>query len=500
MEVARMENDTILEIRDVSKSFSGVKVLDKVNMSVKKGEVHFVVGENGAGKSTLMKIISGVYQKDEGELIFEGKPVSFKTIRNAQELGVSIIHQEFNLLPHRNIGQNIFLGREPLKNRTIKSIDQKEIYTRSKELLGFLGVSIDPRVRVSSLGIAQQQMVEVAKALCFKSKVLIMDEPTATLTRKEIDKLFEMIRKLKSEGVSIIYISHRLEEYKQIADKLTVLRDGRVVGVLKAQDASIDEIIKLMVGREIKNQYNRQYFQPGEEVLRVDGLSSYRFQDVNLYVRRGEIVGLSGLVGAGRTEVAKAIFGYDPIESGSVYYYGKKYRKLNTSLTTRLKVGFIPENRKEEGAVIEMPIWQNIVHASLKRLFKYHLINRKIEIETAQKYQGELGIVAPSINKVLKFLSGGNQQKTIVAKWVCAECDFMIFDEPTRGIDVGARTEIYQIINELVSRGKAILLISSDMTELLGLCDRIYVMKDGRITAEFSRNEATQEKIMACCV
>jgi ribose transport system ATP-binding protein len=211
-------------------------------------------------------------------------------------------------------------------------------------------------------------------------------------------------------------------------------------------------------------------------------------------------VGLSGLVGAGRTEVAKAIFGYDPIESGSVYYYGKKYRKLNTSLTTRLKVGFIPENRKEEGAVIEMPIWQNIVHASLKRLFKYHLINRKIEIETAQKYQGELGIVAPSINKVLKFLSGGNQQKTIVAKWVCAECDFMIFDEPTRGIDVGARTEIYQIINELVSRGKAILLISSDMTELLGLCDRIYVMKDGRITAEFSRNEATQEKIMACCV
>lgn len=495
-----MKNEFVLEVRNVSKSFSGVKVLHKVSMNVKRGEVHFVIGENGAGKSTLMKIISGVYQKDEGEIIFEGKPVTLNSIRNAQELGISIIHQEFNLLPHRTIGQNIYLGREPIKNKIIKSIDQKEIYARSKELLGFLGISIDPKTRVSSLGIAQQQMVEVAKALCFKSKVLIMDEPTATLTRNEIDKLFEMIRKLKGEGVSIIYISHRLEEYKQIADTLTVLRDGRMVGTLKAQDTSIDEIIKLMVGREIKDQYNRQYFEPGEEVLRVEGLSSYRFKDINFNVRRGEIVGLSGLVGAGRTEIAKSIFGYDPIESGNVYYYGKKYNKLTTSLTTKLKIGFIPENRKEEGVIIEMPIRHNIVHASLKRLFKYHLINNRIETETAKKYQRDLNIITTSINRVVKFLSGGNQQKTVVAKWICAECDFMIFDEPTRGIDVGARAEIYEIINKLVSQGKAVLLISSDMPELLGLCDRIYVMKDGRITAEFSKDEATQEKIMACCV
>jgi ABC-type sugar transport system ATPase subunit len=489
--------ENILEIRGVSKSFSGVQVLDGVSMQIKKGEVHVVVGENGAGKSTLMKIISGVYQKDGGELLFEGKPVTLDSIRQAQELGISIIHQELNLLPYRSVAQNIFLGREPVKYKGLHVIDIEKMNARSRELLGFLGISLEPGMQVAALGIAQQQMIEVAKALSCDSKVLIMDEPTATLTRNEITRLFEIIHKLKSEGVSIIYISHRLEEIKEIADTISVLRDGRLVGTMPAKEADTETIIKMMVGREITNQYHRDFGKPGEEVLRVDKLSSYRYRDISLYARRGEIVGLSGLVGAGRTEVIKSIFGYDVFESGTVTIFGKTYRRLTTRLTTRLKVGLVPEDRKEEGAIIDMPIRENIVHASLPKMFRRGVLNRKTEAEAAERYKKELNIVTSGIGKVVKYLSGGNQQKVVVAKWLCAECDLILFDEPTRGIDVGAREEIYGIMNNLVKQGKAVLMISSDLPELLGLCDRIYVMKDGRITGEFSREEATQEKLLA---
>ena len=496
-----MQDDVILEIRGVSKSFSGVQVLKDINMSIRKGEVHVVVGENGAGKSTLMKIISGVHQKDTAELLFEGQPVHVKSIRQMQEMGISIIHQELNLLPYRTIAQNIFLGREPVKKRGLHVIDIETMNARSRELLGFLGLSRDPKTRVSSLGIAQQQMIEVAKALSFDSKVLIMDEPTATLTRNEIAKLFEIIRKLKSEGVSIIYISHRLEELKEIADTISVLRDGALVGTIDAKDATTDEIIKMMVGREITNQYHRDFCTAvGEEVLRIDKLSSYRFKDVSLTAHRGEIVGISGLVGAGRTEVIKAIFGFDRFESGEVTLFGKTYKRLNTCMTTRLKVGLVPEDRKDEGVIADMSIRQNIVHASLSKLFKKGIINNKAEIETAKKYTKELGIVTSSIEKFVKYLSGGNQQKVVVAKWLCAECDLILFDEPTRGIDVGAREEIYEIMNALVKQGKAVLMISSDMPELLGLCDRIYVMKDGRVTQELTHSDATQEKLLACSI
>jgi len=484
----------------VSKSFTGVPVLEHINLKVARGEVHVIVGENGAGKSTLMKIISGVYRKDQGEIFFEGKPVQINSVEKALQISIGIIHQEFNLLPHRSIGQNIFLGREPLANTFLKIIDHETIYRRSRELLGYLGMPLDPKMPVYNLGIAQQQMVEVAKALCFRSKVLIMDEPTATLTRTETAKLFEVITKLKSEGVSIIYISHRLEELKQIADTLTVLRDGRVVGSLAGRDASIDEIIRLMVGREIKNQYERRILPRGEEVLRTEGLGAKRFSRVSISLHRGEIVGLSGLVGAGRTELAKAVFGYDPIEKGSVYVNGRKIRRMNTGTATALRIGFLPEDRKEEGAVIEMPIRHNIVHAVLGRLFKNSILSRKRETEIATRYKEELDIRAPSVNKLVKLLSGGNQQKVVVAKWMCADCDIMIFDEPTRGIDVGAKADIYAIMSALVEKGKAILMISSDLPELIGMCDRIYAMKDGRVTAEFSRAEAPQEKILAACV
>lgn len=491
--------DIILEVRNISKSFSGITVLDKVNIKLKKGEIHVIVGENGAGKSTLMKIMSGVYKKDEGEIIFEGQPVDIDNVEKAQSMGITIIHQEFNLLPYRTIGQNIFLGREPIRNKWLHMIDNNLIYKRSAELLDFLGVDIDPRTQVYQLGIAQQQMVEVAKALCFESKVLIMDEPTATLTDKETTKLFEMILKLKNEGVSIIYISHRLEELKKIADTLTILRDGKKVGELEAGDASIDEIVKLMVGREINNQYKREHLEAGEEVLRTENLSSKRFNNINIQLRRKEIVGISGLVGSGRTEVAKSIFGYDPIEKGAVYIYKKKYKKLNTITTTKLKVGFLPEDRKEEGAIVDMSIRYNVIHAALKNLFK-HIISTKKETEMVTKYKNEIDIRTTSIEKLVRFLSGGNQQKVVVAKWMCAECEILIFDEPTRGIDVGAKAEIYAIMSRLAKEGKAILMISSDMPELIGMCDRIYTMKDGRITAEFSRNEVTQEKILSACV
>lgn len=493
-------NDTILEIRNISKSFSGVPVLEDINMSIKKSEVHVIVGENGAGKSTLMKIISGVYRKDKGDLFFEGKPVQINSVQKALNVGIGIIHQEFNLLPHRSIGQNIFLGREPIKSNFLKVIDHDLICKKSKELLDYLGLDIDPRTLVYNLGIAQQQMVEVAKALCFKSKVLIMDEPTATLTRKETVKLFEIIRKLKSEGVSIIYISHRLEEIKQIADTLTVLRDGRIVGDLSIENASIDQIIRMMVGREIKDQYKRQYHMHGEEVLKTENLGAKRFSNVNINVHRGEIVGLSGLVGAGRTEIAKTIFGEDAIEKGSVNIYGKKYHRMSTQKATKLRIGLVPEDRKEEGAIMEMSIRHNIVHAVLPRLFKSSVISKKTELAVATKYMEELGIKAPSVNKLVKLLSGGNQQKVVIAKWMCADCEILIFDEPTRGIDVGAKAEIYGIMSELVERGKAILMISSDLPELIGMCDRIYTIKDGMVTAEFSRTEATQEKILAACV
>ena len=495
-----MRDECVLKMRNINKSFSGVQVLYDINFDILKGEVHVVVGENGAGKSTLMKILSGVYEKDSGEITFEGKSMDARKASDAQKLGISIIHQEFNLLPQRTVGQNIFLGREPIKNKMLGAIDEKEINKKSRELLEYLGLDIDPRRKIAGLGVAQQQMIEVAKAISFKSKILIMDEPTATLTNKEIAKLFDMIKRLRDEGVSIIYISHRLEELKQIADRITVLRDGRTVKTIDAEEMCIDEIIRLMVGREITNQYARDYNEPGDELLRVKNLSSYRFRDINLNVSQGEIVGISGLVGAGRTELLKAIFGDEIIEQGTVSFFGKEYLKINTVMTTGLKIGFVPEDRKLEGTAINRALRENIVQASLKRLFKNGILSKSIEKQYAEKYTNILNIRTTSINKPVSLLSGGNQQKVVVAKWLCAECDFILFDEPTRGIDVGARSEIYAIMNDFVQKRKAILMVSSDLPELLGICDRIYVMKDGKLTGEFARGEASQEKILSLSV
>jgi ribose transport system ATP-binding protein len=492
-----MPNEVVLELKNINKSFSGVQVLYDINLEIRKGEVHVLVGENGAGKSTLMKIISGVYERDSGEIIFEGKPVGDLNASVAQDLGVSIIHQEFNILPHRTVCQNIFLGREPIKNERLGIVDYKDMIDKSAELLKHLGLDIDPRRKVLGLGVAQQQMIEVAKAISFQSKILIMDEPTATLTNKEMERLFDMIKRLKGEGVAIIYISHRLEELKQIADRITVLRDGHTVHTANSSEIGINEIIKLMVGREITNQYKRDFNPPGDEILRIEDLSSLRFRNANLSVHRGEIVGISGLVGAGRTELAKAIFGDEPIERGNVRYCGTAYSRMSTVKASRLRIGFVPEDRKEEGTAINFPLRENIVQASLHKIFPTGILSRRKEQKYAEKYVHDMNIKTTSINKPVYLLSGGNQQKVVVSKWLCAECDFIIFDEPTRGIDVGARAEIYSIMNDFIKSGKAILMISSDLPELLGMCDRIYVMKDGELVSEFSHDNATQEEILA---
>lgn len=493
-----MSVDTILSVRNVSKSFSGVKVLQDINFDVHRGEVHILVGENGAGKSTLMKIITGIYEKDVGELYVEGEKVEINNAKDAQNLGISIIHQEFNLLANRSVSQNIFLGREPMRNRFI--VDDELMDQQSRRLLNQLGVDIDPRTKISSLGVAQQQMVEVAKALSFEAKIIIMDEPTATLTNKEVEKLFEMIRSLKEKDVTIIYISHRLEEFWEIGDRVTVLRDGQTIKTMNLAETSMDEVIRLMVGREIKNQYPREFNQPGDTVLRVENLSSLRFKNVSLNLRRGEIVGISGLVGAGRTELGKAIFGDEVIESGTVELFGKKYGKITTQLTTRLRIGYVPEDRRGEGVAIDRSLRENIVQASIKSLFPHGVVSRKHEKKVAAEHVENLSIRTRSTEQIVQLLSGGNQQKVIIAKWMAADCEMLIFDEPTRGIDVGARAEIYSIMNECAKQGKAILMISSDLPELLGMCDRIYVMKDGRITAEMTREVATQENILAASV
>ncbi|MCL2220759.1 MAG: sugar ABC transporter ATP-binding protein [Oscillospiraceae bacterium] len=496
-----MPDDVVMTIRGVNKSFAGVQVLFDADMDIKRGEVHVLVGENGAGKSTLMKIISGVFEKDSGEITLDGKVINPCKI-DPRKLGVSIIHQEFNLLNYRTVGQNIFLGREPLKNKILGIVDEAEVNRKSKEILDFLGMDVDVDEKVGTLGVAQQQMVEVAKALSYENtKVLIMDEPTAALTNREITRLFEMIFKLRDEGVSVIYISHRLEEIRQIADRITVLRDGIMVKTLKADETDIDEIIKLMVGREIKDQYNRDFNEPGEELISTENIASYRFKDININLKQGEIVGISGLVGAGRTELVKSIFGGEKVESGKVKIFGKEYKKTSAVASTRLKLGFIPEDRKVEGAAIDRPLRQNVIQASLRRLFPAGILSSRVEKKYSEKYVQELNIRTTSINKPVYLLSGGNQQKVIVAKWLCAECNVIIFDEPTRGIDVGAKAEIYSIMNDFVKQpNKGILMVSSDLPELLGVCDRIYVMKDGKITAEFTREEATQEKILAVSV
>ena len=492
------EQNVILRMKGITKRFPGTLALDQVQLTCEKGKVHILLGENGAGKSTLVKIISGVYLRDEGTMWYDGKEVNFTNVRQSMDAGISIIHQELNLLPERTIAQNIYLGHEPMNKAGV--VDYKKMVQDSRDLMHSLGLDLNPNTLVKHLSIAQMQMVEVVKALSKEVKLVIMDEPTSSLTSREISKLFEIVKRLKEQGVAIIYISHRMDEIKRIGDHVTVMRDGQYIDTVDVATVELDTLISMMVGRRIEKMYERNYRAPGEVVFETHDLTGYRFRNVNIKVCAGEIVSLSGLIGAGRTEIAKAVFGDEPIEGGYYTLNGKEIRKTTPRKSVAHSLGLLPEDRKAEGLVLQMPIKENLTSASMHRVFKGGILRRKPEDEIGKKYVEELRIVTPNADKLVGELSGGNQQKVVIGKWLETNCKFLIIDEPTRGIDVGAKSEIYRLLDRLAGEGYAILMISSELSEVVGISDRVYVMKDGEITGEVTRDNLTQEAIMRYAV
>ena len=491
-----MDKKVVLKAEKINKSFPGVKVLSDVSFDLEEGEVHILLGENGAGKSTLMKIFSGLYSVDSGNIYVNGEKVTIRNTKDSQNLGISIIYQEFDLVPYLTVAQNIFLGREPLKKNG--SIDQGEMRKKSREYLEFLRANIDVDAKVCTLGVAQQQLVEVAKAVSQDARILIMDEPTATLSDSEIERLFETIRRLQQNKVSIIYISHRLQELKQIGTRVTVLRDGMTICTEDIQKISMDELVHRMVGREVSQKRVRlQNTATNEVALKVSHLNRKGvLHDVSIQVHKGEIVALAGLVGAGRTELVHAIFGIDRIDSGQVEILGKEIEKPTPGKCVKSGLGLLPESRKENGLSLTLPIYQNTSQAAMEKLTWKGILNLKKEREVAKKYIKQMNIVCTGPDIEPLYLSGGNQQKVVIGKWLFTESDVLIFDEPTRGIDVGARDEIYHIIDDLAKKGTAILVISSDLPEVLTISDRIYVMREGKIAGELNCDGATKELIM----
>jgi len=490
-----VNGEIALRMQSISKHFTGVQALDKVDLTVRKAEVHALLGENGAGKSTLMKILSGAYERDEGEIEVFGSNVNIQNPKQAESLGISIIYQELNLIPQLTVAENIFLSRYKMKNKF--KIGWKEIDDSAERILKELDVILDPQIKVGKLGIAKQQMVEVAKALSLDARIIIMDEPTAPLTDNETENLFKMVNKLKSNGVTVIYISHRLEEIKRICDNATIMRDGKTIVQVDVKDTSIDEIIRHMVGRELKEKFPKVEKTIGDTYFSVENLTSEKIKDITFSVKSGEILGFSGLVGAGRTETARAIFGLDKMIEGTIKIDGVELSIKQPSDAINAGIGFVTEDRKTEGLVLSMNVRENVSLASLKQFTRgFHLLLRD-ERDAAIDYVKKLNIKTPSIEQLTRNLSGGNQQKVVLAKWLISESRVLIFDEPTRGIDVGAKIEVYNIINSLAKAGKAIIVISSEIPELLGICDRILVMARGKKTGELLINEATQERIMA---
>jgi ribose transport system ATP-binding protein len=490
------ETPPLIEMRGISKYYPGVVALDNVDFSVARGEVHALVGENGAGKSTLMKILAGAEQKSRGEILLDDHPVTIDSPQRAMDLGISIIYQEFNLVPHLSAGENIFLGREPTRGLP-GWVDFGRLYGESQRLMESLGMRLDVRSEVRTLSVAQQQMVEIAKATSRQSRVIVMDEPSATLTEHELANLFALIRSLRERGVSVIYISHRMEEIFAIADRVTVFRDGHQIATRRVEEVDRDEIIRMMVGRELKESIPKQPAPVGEVVLEARGLTRAGvFQDVSFTVRRGEVVGLGGLVGAGRTEVARAIFGADPLDGGELLLEGRPVHLRSPRDAIHLGIGLVPEDRKQLGLVLGMAIRENVTLANLEAVAPAGFIRPGRERAATQKYIHDLTIRTPSGEQTVRNLSGGNQQKVVLAKWLFTDSKFLIFDEPTRGIDVGSKVEIYQLMNALTARGVGILMITSELPELLGMSDRILVMHEGRLAGELSHAEATQERVM----
>ncbi|MBI4429176.1 MAG: sugar ABC transporter ATP-binding protein [Ignavibacteriales bacterium] len=483
----------LLEMRGITKRYPGVLALDHVNFSLQPGEVHALAGENGAGKSTLMKILGGAIQKDEGELLFNGKTVEIDSPVTSLSCGIGIIYQDFKLVPELSVAENIFLGHEPQRG---SFIDFSRMHEMSRLALQQLGESIETGAWVKSLSVAQRQIIEIAKALSKKVRVLALDEPTASLTAQEIKNLFTVIRKLKSEGVGIIYISHRLDEIFEIADRITVLRDGAVVGSCLAHETDRSGLIQLMVGRSLEDEYPKVQLKREDEILRVENFTATKLKGVSLTLHRREILGIAGLVGAGRTELARAMFGADAIEDGTMWLEGKEVRPRSPREAISAGIGLLTEDRNLQGLVLQMTLRENISLTSLRELTRGVFINAFKEKSVAEEFMSKLQIKAPSTETSVETLSGGNRQKVILGRWLVTKSKVLIFDEPTVGIDVGVKYEIYNLINQLAKDGVGVIVISSDLPELLGICDRIAVMCEGRITGTMMRQEATQEKIL----
>jgi len=488
--------EVILTMKGIDKSFPGVHALDHVDLEVRKGEVHALMGENGAGKSTLMKVLTGIYSKDSGTITYEGREVEFNSPREAQNAGIVIVHQELNMMNHLTVAQNIFIGREFMKG---KLIDDAKMNEEARKLFRQLGIDINPAEKMGNLTVGKQQMCEIAKAISHEAKVIIFDEPSAALTEAEIEELFKIIRDLRSKQLGIVYISHRMDEIKVITDRVTVMRDGAYVGTLITDECTKEDIINMMVGRVIyEDPKSHSMVAPDAPVvLKVEHLNAGRMvRDVSFELHQGEILGFSGLMGAGRTETARALFGADPKQSGDIYVHGKKVEINSPEDAVKLGIGYLSEDRKRYGVVVRRSIAENTTMACLENYMNGLLINKGAEKKAAQDYVDQLATKTPSVDQLVVNLSGGNQQKVVIAKWLCKNCDILIFDEPTRGIDVGAKNEIYKLMNKLAAEGKSIIMISSEMTEILRMSDRIVVMCEGEKTGEVMIEEATQEIIM----
>lgn len=492
-----METNYAIEMLNITKRFPGIIANDNITLRLKKGEIHALLGENGAGKSTLMKVLTGIHQPDAGEITYEGKPYAVKNIGESQNLGISMIHQELNMMNDLTVAQNIFIGREAMAGGFI--IRDGDMVKETEKLFRHIGINIDPNLQLGKLTVGKQQMVEIAKAISRDCKILVLDEPTAALTQSEIEELFTIMTDLKAKGIGMIYISHRMDEINRISDRITVMRDGEYVDTVNTADVTKDDIISMMIGRVVYEDPKTKSEVPKDApvVLEVRNLTSGKtVRNVSFQLRRGEILGFSGLMGAGRTEVARAIFGADPYDSGEIYVNGKQVFIKSPEDAVKHGIGYLSEDRKRYGLMLIKSVAENTAISSMERYTRFGLINDRLLKEEAQAENEKLRTKTPSMEQALKNLSGGNQQKVIIARWLIKNSDILIFDEPTRGIDVGAKSEIYKLMNDLAKQGKSIIMISSELVEILRMSDRVLVMCEGRKTGELDISEANQENIM----
>ena len=491
-----MDNNYILTLKNITKEFPGVKALDDVTINIERGTIHGLVGENGAGKSTLIKVLAGIYQPNKGEIILDGKPCRFNSPIEARRAGISVVHQEIKLAEPLSVAENMFLGNVQLKNGLV---DWKGMRRRAREIVEDLGMDIDINAQVSSLTVAKKQIVEIMHAINNNSRILIMDEPSAVLTDRELEVMFRIVKQLRDKGITIIYISHRLDEIFGLCSNVSVLRDGRHIDTIPVASIDRQGLINMMVGREMGQEYPKEVGNVGGTILEVKNLSRGILQDISFEVKSGEVFGISGLVGAGRTELARAILGIDKPESGEVSVRGKKVHYRTFADAIRDGLGLIPEDRKLQGLVQIMSVKRNTTLVNMKRVLRAGVISSSLEEKLSKEYADKLHVVTPSMETEVQYLSGGNQQKVVIAKWLFQNSEILFLDEPTRGIDVGAKVEIYRLINRMAKEGKTIIMISSEMPELLGMCDRIMVMHEGHKMGELNAAEATQAKIMALC-